>query len=87
MLTFLSRINSFYDLNTVYHPENNNSEKKKKVQLILFPKLREVAWRCLFFLIMGLAVILLYPKKVKILGYFSHVYKPGEGILFAEIKV
>lgn len=43
MLTFLSRINSFYDLNTVYHPENNNSEKKKKVQLILFPKLREVA--------------------------------------------
>ena len=63
MLTFLSRINSFQDLNTVYHPENNNSEEKKNVQLIPLLNLREVTWRYLFFLVMGLGVVLLYSKE------------------------
>lgn len=35
----------------------------------------------------GISSYIIISKKVKILGYFSHVYKPGEGILFAEIKV
>lgn len=50
---FLSKINAFYDLPTVCHPEDSNSEKTNKnltktktkstpTQLISLPKLRKV---------------------------------------------
>lgn len=86
---FLSRItlSRIWTLSTILRLVTLKTNKQTKLQLIPFPKLRKVTWGCSFFLVLGLRVTYITIfKKVKLLGYFSPVYKPGNEIFFAKLR-